>query len=248
LKKGQETKVNIKDLVIYHQNLPKKQVKKHSHPEAHLFIPIRGSVKITYDDTTVNVPAGKMLFLSGGTKHSFESSDEQGERIIVLLKSNIKESSILPANSLLKELLFHILIDPKSVSSIKSVSLLKNLLVELLSADIFDVSILHSKAKDDRVVQAIEIMDSNLDLDISAVAKSAGTSSKTLTRLFKSELNITPKQAQTALRIDRARTLIARGNKNVTEVAFEVGFNSLSSFIKNYREITGNLPSQDQGR
>ena len=59
------------------------------------------------------------------------------------------------------------------------------------------------------------------------------------------ELSLTPKQVQTALRINRAQTLLIRGDKNVTEVAFEVGFNSLSSFIKNYRQIIGHLPSQE---
>lgn len=245
MKKGQETKVLIKDMTIYHQNMPKKQVRPHSHAKAHLFIPIRGDIKVTNEQTTINISPGKMYFLSGGTKHSFDSSDKQGERLIVMLDSSIKTSKVMPANNLLKELLFHALTGPKSPTGIKSAALAKQLLNELLKEDSFDASQLHSRAKDSRVVSAIEFMDANLSEDMAAVAKSVGSSTKTLTRLFNLELNLTPKQVQTALRINQAQTLLIRGEKNVTEVAFEVGFNSLSSFIKNYTQITGRLPSQE---
>lgn len=244
MKKGHESKVVLKDMVIYHQNLPKKQLKLHSHPEAHLFIPIRGEIKISHDQRTINIPPGKMYFVAAHCKHSFESSHLQGERIILLLNSKYKENKILPANSLLKELLFYILVENDSISRTRSQVLVKSLLNELLEKVSFDVSQLHSRAKDERVLKAIEIIDSKLDLSISEVASLVGSTTKTLTRLFSHDLNLTPKQVQTALRIDRAQTLLKRGEMNVTEVAYEVGFNSLSSFIKNYRLITGSLPSE----
>ena len=169
MKKGQETKVIIKDLTIYHQNMPKKQVRAHSHAKAHLFIPIRGDIKVTYDQTTVNIPPGKMNFLRGGTKHSFESSDNQGERLIVMLESSAQKSKIMPANSLIKELLFHALTGPKSPTGIKSAALAKQLLNELQKNDSFDISQLHSRAKDPRIVSAIEFMDAHLTEDIMAL-------------------------------------------------------------------------------
>lgn len=69
----------------------------------------------------------------------------------------------------------------------------------------------------------------------------------TLTRLFANELQVNPKQVQNLLKIGMAKDLLLNSNMNVTQVAFEVGYNSLSAFIKNYRTITGELPSQAKG-
>ena len=245
MKKGQETKAKIKDLVIYHQNQPKKQVRLHSHKEAHLFIPIRGNIKINVEQDKINVSPGKMFFLKGSLNHSFESDENQGERLIILLNSAIKESKILTANNLLKEVFFNILLDHKSSSAIKSVNLIKQIIKEQLEVENFDISQLHSHAKDSRVLDALELMDSYPEVDIATIALKIGSTTKTLNRLFKQELSFGPKQIQTSLRIDRARTLLKSGHLNVTEVAFKVGFNSLSSFIKNYRNITGHLPSDE---
>ena len=49
-------------------------------------------------------------------------------------------------------------------------------------------------------------------------------------RVHKLAYGETPHEFLTRLRIDRAKTLLARGSHNVTEACFEVGFSSLGSF------------------
>tara|TARA_Y100000590_G_scaffold323369_1_gene366615 strand:- start:320205 stop:320948 length:744 start_codon:yes stop_codon:yes gene_type:complete len=246
VKKGQEIKVSFDDLVIYHQNLPKKQVKPHSHKEAHVFMPLKGDIWITLGEQRVRVTPGKMLVLAGGQKHSFESSKEQGERIVAMVPLAIKETALLPCHHLLRELFFFLLSDKDSPLAKKTTGLIKGLLKEITAEQPFGVHNLHSKAEDERVLRAIELMDKELDASISQIAKEVGTSGKTLTRLFQMELELTPKQVQTAFRIDRASTLLRKGGYSVTDAAFEVGFNSLSSFIKAYRNHTGKVPSTDR--
>lgn len=239
MKKGQECKAGLKDVIIYHQNLPKKQLKSHSHKEAHLFYPLKGDIWI--NDT--KVPPGKMYYLKANEVHKFHSSEIQGERLIVQGNLPIKENGIFPANNLIKELLFHILMDDTQESANTSLTLLKKLIKETKSEPIFDITQLHSLAKDERVLKAIELMDENLHLSLSEISKQIGASTKTLTRLFNSELNLSPKQVQTALRIDKALRLQKTTNMSVTEITYEVGYNSLSAFIKAYKTTTGKLPS-----
>ena len=45
-----------------------------------------------------------------------------------------------------------------------------------------------------------------------------------------------PLQCQKRLRLTEARRLMLDGNKNVTEASVEVGYESLSQFIRDYRK------------
>lgn len=242
VKKGQETKIVLKDLTLYHQNLPKKQVRKHSHPAAQLFFPLKGDIWVNQ----IRVAPGKMFLLQGNTIHNFEAAAKQGERMIATLDLNLKATGVFSANSLVKELMFHMLADVKSPSAIIALTLLKKLLNEVSLEPQFDVATLHSRATDERVVRGLELIEKHLDQSLTEIAKAVGTSSKTFTRLFQDQLGVTPKQVQSAIRIDSAQAWLSSGKLNVTETAFAVGFNSLSAFIKSYKARTGRLPSQHQ--
>jgi len=70
------------------------------------------------------------------------------------------------------------------------------------------------------------------DLDLLTVARHVGCAPHYLSRLFKQHTGKTLSQKLREIRIDRAATLLRHGSYNVTEAAFEVGYNSLSHFTK----------------
>ena len=63
-------------------------------------------------------------------------------------------------------------------------------------------------------------------------------------RVHKLAYGETPHEFLTRLRIDRAKTLLARGSHNVTEACFEVGFSSLGSFSTLFNQRVGLSPSE----
>lgn len=63
-------------------------------------------------------------------------------------------------------------------------------------------------------------------------------------RLYKQTFQETPHEFLTRLRIERAKTLLARGNHNVTEACFEVGFSSPGSFSTLFAHRVGLPPSE----
>jgi AraC-like DNA-binding protein len=63
-------------------------------------------------------------------------------------------------------------------------------------------------------------------------------------RVHKLAYGETPHEFLTRLRIEWAKTLLARGSHNVTEACFEVGFSSLGSFSALFRERVGLSPSE----
>ena len=52
-------------------------------------------------------------------------------------------------------------------------------------------------------------------------------------------------QCQKRLRLTEARRLMLDENKNVTEAAFDVGYESVSQFIREYRKMFGQSPKED---
>lgn len=62
---------------------------------------------------------------------------------------------------------------------------------------------------------------------------------------FKSAVGMGPLQCQKRLRLTEARRLMLDENKNVTEASIEVGYESVSQFIRDYRKMFGTSPKED---
>lgn len=62
---------------------------------------------------------------------------------------------------------------------------------------------------------------------------------------FKSAVGMGPLQCQKRLRLTEARRLMLDESKNVTEASMEVGYGSLSQFIRDYRKLFGAAPKED---
>lgn len=62
---------------------------------------------------------------------------------------------------------------------------------------------------------------------------------------FKSAVGMGPLQCQKRLRLTEARRLMLDENKSVTEASLDVGYESLSQFIRDYRKMFGASPKED---
>ena len=62
---------------------------------------------------------------------------------------------------------------------------------------------------------------------------------------FKNAVGMGPLQCQKRLRLTEARRLMLDEGKNATEAAFDVGYESLSQFTREYRKMFGYTPSED---
>jgi len=86
-------------------------------------------------------------------------------------------------------------------------------------------------------------------LDVESLARGAHMSSGHLSRQFKLAYGESPYAYLMTRRIERAMTLLRRGDLTVTEVCFEVGCQSLGTFSTRFTELVGVPPSvyREQG-
>ncbi|WP_030917686.1 helix-turn-helix transcriptional regulator [Streptosporangium amethystogenes] len=80
-------------------------------------------------------------------------------------------------------------------------------------------------------------------LNLKALADGAHMSVGHLSREFRRIYGESPYSYLMTRRIERAMTLLRRGDLSVTEVCFEVGFSSLGTFSTRFTELVGVPPS-----
>ncbi|GAA4433025.1 hypothetical protein GCM10023091_06060 [Ravibacter arvi] len=74
------------------------------------------------------------------------------------------------------------------------------------------------------------------------LAQEFGMSERTLSRLFALELDLSFSGYYKRARTMKALELIEQGCDSVSQLAFEVGYQSVSTFSNNFLEICGNRP------
>lgn len=71
---------------------------------------------------------------------------------------------------------------------------------------------------------------------IPSLAKKMAISVSTLERLVKSKYGITPKQFIIEYKLAKAEILLREGNKNIKQIAAEIGFNSVAYFCHCFKK------------
>ena len=92
---------------------------------------------------------------------------------------------------------------------------------------------------------AIDYMQTNFgaQLSIDNLVNHVGYSRSRFFELFKSNTGMTPNDYLQRLRLEAARSLLAETSRSVTDIAFEVGFNSSQYFSTVFLQYTGLPPS-----
>ena len=80
-------------------------------------------------------------------------------------------------------------------------------------------------------------------LDLDELARTANFSRYHFLRVFRRAFHATPHEYLTRKRVERAKELLADSEFTITEICFEVGFESLGSFSTMFHNIVGWSPS-----
>lgn len=86
--------------------------------------------------------------------------------------------------------------------------------------------------------------DPTQDLTLSQQAEIAGFSPFHFARLFRDVIGIPPGEFLTALRFERSKHLLLTTDASVTEICFEIGYESLGTFSSRFRQLVGVSPQQ----
>ena len=110
-----------------------------------------------------------------------------------------------------------------------------------------------SRAAEDsnrRLLRARDAMDRTYaqPLDVPTLARIAHVSDAHFIRTFKATFGETPHRYLQRRRVERAMFLLRATDASVTDVCFDVGFNSLGTFSRTFRDVVGASPSEYRRR
>jgi transcriptional regulator GlxA family with amidase domain len=97
-----------------------------------------------------------------------------------------------------------------------------------------------------RLLRAKDRMDSasHEEWPVERLAHVSGVSEAHFARSFKEAFGIPPHRYLLTRRIERAAALLRDTDLPVTDIAFQTGWNSLGTFGRTFRDVTGESPSQ----
>jgi AraC-like DNA-binding protein len=96
-----------------------------------------------------------------------------------------------------------------------------------------------------RLLRARDAMDRRYaePLDVPTLARIAHVSEAHFIRTFRATFGETPNRYLQRRRVERAMFLLRTGDRSVTDICMDVGFSSLGTFSRVFRDIVGEAPS-----
>jgi transcriptional regulator GlxA family with amidase domain len=100
------------------------------------------------------------------------------------------------------------------------------------------------------MLRARDAMDRDFrePLDIARLARLAEVSQAHFIRTFRATFGETPHRYLQRRRVERAMFILRTTGTSVTDVCFDVGFGSLGTFSRTFRDIVGESPSDFRRR
>jgi AraC-like DNA-binding protein len=97
-----------------------------------------------------------------------------------------------------------------------------------------------------RLLRAKDRMDaaSQEDWPVRRLASVSGVSEAHFARSFRQVFGIPPHRYLLARRVERATALLRDTHLPITEIAFQTGWNSLGTFGRTFRDVTGESPGE----
>ena len=116
---------------------------------------------------------------------------------------------------------------------------------EQLSEHAESLSIIDEGSEPAAIAKARKFIHANLDqpLPLGEVARQAGLSESHFCRLFKDSSGLTLTDYVNRCRIDWAKRELLKPEERISEIAFMVGYQSLSQFNRSFARIVGQSPT-----
>jgi len=269
-----EVKTILRDglVCILKKELNKPVIEREGYISNHVIsVVLEGEQKIkTYDEEILNVKAGQVLFIPRGMYYVTDLLPKNGpfksllfyfnDAIIQEFLSTSKVTEIskdkahshlkfkqVPAIKLFGESLLQIYdnqsLNLKSVLSLKILELL-HLLNGLAGKQIFANFLFQLTLPKKRNIKIFMQQNFDKPLKVEDYAYLTGRSVSTFRRDFKSAFEITPQKWLKEQRIEKALGILNEKEISVTQLAYEVGYENISYFIKEFKNSVGLSPKQ----
>lgn len=225
-----------------------ERIERHRHAHAQLLVACSGTVRVTAAAGSWLVPAGRAAWIPADVEHELDvPADSQLHAVCIDADAafDVPETCVIVSvSSLLQALVDEVSeFDPHAPLTEPQLRLVCVLLDQLRTRHKTELHLPLPRDKRCRVVADRLLADPSDRRTLEEWARVAGGCSRTLSRLFEAETGMSFREWRRHLRAHAGLAKLASG-QSVTQAAFDVGFDSTSSFIEMFRHVFGATPTQ----
>lgn len=251
-------------VTLYHLTKP---MIKHAHREGHLVFWVQGATgRFTMKGVPCPISPESGAAANSWELHQYDPDDEiNGQYVLVLYIKpswflNFSRSSTsalkfgrpeIEMNGPIKSLVAKI---TSLLADGNGTDLLDGYLYELTSESFAQshqwLSGSHTvdlspRINDFRIRKSIKLMSECVgeEVDLDKVAVESGLSRPHFFKLFRTQIGVTPKLYWNTIRMEQALDQLAESPKSITDISFDLGFSSQSSFSRFFAMNTGLAPT-----
>lgn len=228
-----------------------------THDRGHLVYAASGVLAVHSERGTSIVPANRVAWTPAGFTHQHSAHGNTDMRIVFLAPALARLIPHRPAVFLATDLAREVLLaltGPRNYDDADTgftraarARLVRVLVDELREADEQPLHL--PEAQDDRLRAIARVLyeDPANAASLAELGKAVGASTRTLSRLLRSELGMTFYKWRTQMRIHHALVLLADGH-DITHTAYACGWSNPSGFIAAFTSIVGTTPGNYRSR
>ena len=223
------------------------EIPSHFHDRDQLVYASRGVMTVRTAHGTWVVPTHRAVWIPAMVPHSIAMSGTVAMRTLYLkprlARGLPRGCCVVHVSALLKELILHACTLGALDQAISGQGHLIHVIVNQLAA-IRVVPLQLPNPTDPRALRvARAVMEDPSDRrPLTTLCRAAGTSKRTVERLFQKDIGMTFSKWQQQFRLMQAMRLLAEGAK-VTHSALESGYSTPSAFISMFRKTLGTTPT-----
>lgn len=238
-------------------------VTEHYHDHFQILYALEGEGEITLDGHPYNFSKDRVVLIVPETIHSVKAKEKLTvlvlafsipvlnpfvyEGLLNLIENHSKHVELdLFTASEIRPLFRKMLYEQKSTDDFSEfaipIYLMESLLILLRHQGVKEVH----DANDVRCIQMREYIDTHYFENITAenLATLFGISTRYMNDIFKKKYNDTPLQYLQKIRINRAKELLSETDTDIVLICFEVGYESVSTFYRTFRNLVGISPNK----
>lgn len=228
-------------------------VPQHIHTQGHILVVQNGVATVNVERSAYYIPYGYFVWIPPGKSHRISFEDKRITLLNVYYPPYLTTDKFYQKVGVypMPSILYHVieLIEGKSEEYMKDnwkyelLTTIIHILPHIIEAQPFELRL---PTTDHPVAQKIvEAIHRNYQTQLTAetVGKEVGLSVRTLSRYLRSELDVSFIQYVRSYRVIMAIKQMAKAEDSITNIAYNVGYESLTAFSNSFFKVTGCRPS-----
>ena len=218
----------------------------HSHERPQLLYAITGVMSVSTTAAQYTVPPQRALLIPAGMGHEVSCRDSVALRTLYFENSaELPDGCILmEISEFLRALIVEVVsFDRSQPASERDMKIAELLITELKAMPAAPYSV--SMPSDPRLLRVCKAIseDPSDPRDLDAWASYAAMGRRTFTRMFREQTGMSLTTWKQQIRLMEALSLLDSGH-SVTDIAFRLGYESVSAFIAMFRKFFGTSPTR----